>query len=72
MTKREPKQEEPAHMALSPLPAPGQYEGRHVVCDYCDADAVWFHWASTVTLPDRDCYACAEHVHWLDSCIAPT
>jgi hypothetical protein len=62
-TKRELVQE---RMALAVLGQPGQYEGRHVECVYCTADAVWFHWASKAAPPNRDAFACDEHVRWLD------
>jgi len=62
-TKREPIQE---HMPVVLLRTPGQnYGGVHVECDYCDADATWYHWATPSSV-DRDCYACDEHAKWLN------
>jgi hypothetical protein len=66
MTKRDPIQE---HMPVVMLGTPGQnHGGVHVECDYCDADATSFHWASNVTehSVDRDCYACDEHAGLLN------
>ena len=52
MTKREFKQE---HMPLVGLVSP------HHECDYCSADAAWFHWADKRNV-NRDAYACDTHV----------
>ena len=40
----------------------------HVECDYCDADATWYHWADSRSerSVNRECYACDEHAKWLN------
>ena len=55
---------------------PGQdnISKQHVECDYCDADAAWYHWTSNVTKQsvNRECYACVEHVGLLNRYYATT
>ena len=51
-------------MPLVQLSQPGKSHGGHAYCDYCTADAVWFHWADRYV--NRDCYACDVHVSMLN------
>ena len=53
-------------MPLVQLGQPGWdgVKGVHVDCDYCAADAVWYHWADRCV--NRDCYACDAHVSLLN------
>ncbi len=54
-------------MPLVQLTQPAKHSlfGGDVHCDYCPADAVWFHWADRIVA--RDCYACDAHVGLLNS-----
>ena len=53
------------HMPLVQLSQSGKSPGGgHVHCDYCIADAVWYHWADQHVA--RDCYACDVHVSLLN------
>jgi len=66
--KREPVQE---HMPLVQLRTPGVSTNavdariEHVESDYCPEAATWHHWGVASSV-NRDCYACDEHVHWLN------
>ena len=54
------------HMPLVQLSQPGKdlVKGIDVHCDYCVADAVWYHWADHIVA--RECYACDVHVGLLN------
>jgi hypothetical protein len=55
-------------MRLVQLAEPGQYSGQHVECDYCAADATWYHWADSgyPGAVNRDAFACNSHVGYLN------
>ena len=55
-TKREPKQER------MPLVQLHQRSNAYDECDYCDARAVWFHWADERGV-NRDAYALYRKAH---------
>jgi hypothetical protein len=61
MTKTKFKQE---RMPLTRLAEHGRYNGGHVCCDYCTADAVYYHFADRRV--NRDAYACAAHMRFLN------
>ena len=65
MPKLKPGQE---HMPLLQLSQPGKVYSRdddHVECDYCDADATWYHFADRTGV-NRDACACDTHVGLLN------
>lgn len=50
----------PEHMPI--VEVFGSHTGKK--CDYCPADAAWYHWADHIV--DRDAYACQSHVGLLN------